>query len=81
MEINLSSKGRVTKVNHLKQAKLSDYIGVMTVVLFAPEDLQLIKGAPSLRRKFIDIDLGQIKPVSYLICLITIMSLNNVTLI
>lgn len=63
MEINLSSKGRVTKVNHLKQAKLSDYIGVMTVVLFAPEDLQLIKGAPSLRRKFIDIDLGQIKPI------------------
>ena len=35
----------------------------MTVVLFAPEDLQLIKGAPSLRRKFIDIDLGQIKPI------------------
>ena len=63
LEINLSSKGRVTKVNHLKQAKLSDYIGVMTVVLFAPEDLQLIKGAPSLRRKFIDIDLGQIKPI------------------
>ena len=63
LEINLSSKGRITKVNHLKQAKLSDYIGVMTIVLFAPEDLQLIKGAPSLRRKFIDIDLGQIKPI------------------
>ncbi len=63
LDISLSSKGRVTKVNHLKQAKLSDYIGVMTVVLFAPEDLQLIKGAPSLRRKFIDIDLGQIKPI------------------
>ncbi|MCC9889149.1 DNA replication/repair protein RecF, partial [Streptococcus agalactiae] len=51
-----------TKVNHLKQAKLSDYIGAMTVVLFAPEDLQLVKGAPSLRRKFLDIDIGQIKP-------------------
>lgn len=63
LEINLSQKGRVTKVNHLKQAKLSSYIGNMTVVLFAPEDLQLIKGAPSLRRKFMDIDLGQIKPV------------------
>ena len=35
----------------------------MTVVLFAPEDLQLIKGSPSLRRKFVDIDLGQIKPI------------------
>lgn len=63
LEIQLSDKGRVTKVNHLKQAKLSDYIGTLAVVLFAPEDLQLIKGSPSLRRKFLDIDLGQIKPV------------------
>ena len=31
--------------------------------MFAPEDLQLIKGAPALRRKFIDIELGQIKPI------------------
>lgn len=63
LELQLSDKGRITKVNHLKQSKLSDYIGNMTVVLFAPEDLQLIKGSPSLRRKFMDIDLGQIKPV------------------
>lgn len=63
LEINLSDKGRTTKVNYLKQTKLSDYIGHMTVVLFAPEDLQLVKGAPGLRRKFLDIDLGQIKPV------------------
>jgi len=63
LDINLTPKGRITKVNHLKQSKLSDYIGTMNVVLFAPEDLQLVKGSPSLRRKFIDIDLGQIKPV------------------
>lgn len=63
LDLQLSDKGRITKVNHLKQSKLSDYIGHMTVVLFAPEDLQLIKGSPSLRRKFMDIDLGQIKPV------------------
>ncbi|KXT74269.1 DNA recombination and repair protein RecF [Streptococcus sp. DD10] len=63
LEINLATKGRVTKVNHLKQAKLSDYVGQMNVVLFAPEDLQLIKGAPVIRRKFIDMELGQIKPL------------------
>lgn len=63
LEILLSNKGRTTKVNHLKQSKLSDYIGNLTVVLFAPEDLQLVKGSPSLRRKFIDIDLGQMKPI------------------
>ncbi|MCS4487965.1 DNA replication/repair protein RecF [Streptococcus sciuri] len=61
LDIYLSKNGRITKLNHLKQAKLSDYVGNMTVVLFAPEDLQLVKGSPSLRRKFIDIDLGQIK--------------------
>ncbi|KPJ22325.1 DNA replication/repair protein RecF [Streptococcus phocae] len=63
LSISLSPQGRVTKINGLKQARLSDYVGSMMVVLFAPEDLQLVKGAPSLRRKFIDIDLGQIKPV------------------
>lgn len=63
LEIDLTPKGRITKVNHLKQSKLSDYVGNMNVILFAPEDLQLIKGAPALRRKFIDIELGQIKPI------------------
>ena len=63
LEIELTQKGRVTKVNHLKQARLSDYVGHMNVVLFAPEDLQLIKGAPSIRRKFIDMELGQIKRI------------------
>lgn len=63
LDINLTDKGRVCKLNHLKQNKLSDYVGQLTVVLFAPEDLQLVKGAPALRRKFLDIDLGQIKPL------------------
>lgn len=63
LDIILTEKGRICKLNHLKQTKLSDYIGKMTVVLFAPEDLQLVKGSPSLRRKFMDIDLGQIKPL------------------
>lgn len=63
LDISLTDKGRITKINHLKQSKLSDYVGTMTVVLFAPEDLQLVKGSPTIRRKFIDIDLGQIKPL------------------
>lgn len=63
LDIQLTDKGRITKVNHLKQLKLSGYIGNMNIVLFAPEDLQLIKGSPALRRKFIDVELGQIKPI------------------
>ena len=63
LDIDLTDKGRITKVNHLKQTRLSDYVGHMNVVLFAPEDLQLVKGGPALRRKFMDVELGQIKPL------------------
>lgn len=63
LDIELTERGRVTRVNYLKQTRLSDYIGHMNVVLFAPEDLQLVKGGPALRRKFVDVELGQIKPI------------------
>ena len=63
LEIDISGKGRKTKVNYLEQSKLSQYIGQLNVVLFSPEDLALVKGAPSLRRKFIDMDLGQVNPI------------------
>lgn len=55
----LSAKGKKTKINHIDQAKLSDYVGYLNVILFAPEDLTLIKGSPQSRRKFVDIELGQ----------------------
>lgn len=63
LEIDISGKGRKTKVNYLEQSKLSQYIGQLNVVLFSPEDLALVKGAPSLRRKFIDMDLGQVNSI------------------
>lgn len=62
LEMGISGKGKKTKVNHLEKKRLSDYVGELNVVLFAPEDLYLIKGAPQLRRRFIDMELGQINP-------------------
>lgn len=63
LEILLSKKGRKTKINHIEQKRLSSYVGQMNVILFAPEDLALVKGSPQLRRKFIDMELGQINPI------------------
>lgn len=60
LEMSISNKGKRTKINRLEQKKLSDYLGELNVVLFAPEDLYLIKGAPQMRRRFIDMELGQI---------------------
>lgn len=62
LEIIISSKGKKAKLNRLEQRRLSDYIGAMNVVMFAPEDLTLVKGPPQIRRRFIDMELGQIQP-------------------
>ena len=63
LELQFQKKGKIAKVNHLDQPKLSLFIGKLNVVLFAPEDLQIVKGSPSLRRKFIDAELAQSHPV------------------
>ncbi|MFC2948772.1 DNA replication/repair protein RecF [Virgibacillus sediminis] len=62
LEIILSTKGKKAKLNRIEQQRLSDYIGAMNIVMFAPEDLALVKGPPHTRRRFIDMELGQIQP-------------------
>ena len=31
--------------------------------MFAPEDLNIVKGSPGIRRRFIDMEIGQVSPV------------------
>ncbi|HWF17865.1 MAG TPA: DNA replication/repair protein RecF [Verrucomicrobiae bacterium] len=45
--------------------KLTDYLGVLRVVIFCTEDLQLIKGPSRARRRFVDLLLSQTH-ISYL---------------
>ena len=63
LEIILNKKGKIAKINHIEQARLSQFVGQLNVILFAPEDMQLIKGSPSLRRRFLDVEIGQSQPV------------------
>lgn len=65
LEVLMMNRGKRVKLNHLEQRRLSDFIGALNVVMFAPEDLSLVKGSPQIRRRFIDMELGQIQP-SYL---------------
>jgi DNA replication and repair protein RecF len=43
--------------------RMVDTIGTLKVVLFAPEDLNLVLGSPSVRRRYLDISISQIDPV------------------
>lgn len=63
LELVISKKGKKAKYNHIEQQKLSQYVGNMNVVMFAPEDLHLVKGSPQVRRRFIDMEIGQVSPV------------------
>ena len=63
LELIISKKGKKAKCNHIEQQRLSQYIGNMNVVMFAPEDLHLVKGSPQVRRRFIDMEIGQASPV------------------
>ncbi len=52
-------------VNHVRLTKLSMLMNYLNIVMFSPEDLNLIKGSPSSRRRFIDAAISQLYP-SYL---------------
>src|SRR5699024_4950671 len=64
LETIISSKGKKATLNHLEQKRLSDYLGFLNVVMFAPENLTLVKGSPQVRRRFIDMEIGQIQPTN-----------------
>ena len=57
---SLSEQGKQIVKNEKKVKHLSEYIGFFYTVMFCPEDLELIKGAPASRRRFLDVNIGQI---------------------
>ena len=59
LELQFTKEGKRAKVNHLEQARLSSYVGQLNAILFAPEDLSLVKGAPAVRRRFMNMEFSQ----------------------
>lgn len=53
LELNPGRANRA-RINRSSQVKPRDVLGIVRTVLFAPEDLALIKGDPGERRRFLD---------------------------
>ena len=49
--------------NKIKLNKTSEIIGEFRAVLFCPSHLGIIKDAPAVRRKFLDVAISQLRPV------------------
>lgn len=59
-ELIISPKGKKVSINKNTFKRISDYLSNFTAILFCPDDLELIKGSPSERRKFLNIEIGQL---------------------
>lgn len=59
LSILLNEKGKKVSVDNIMQKKISNYLSRLNVIMFCPDDLEIIKGSPSIRRKFLNIELSQ----------------------
>ena len=50
-------------INGIDTKKTSDILGKNYVVLFTPEDINILKNEPSKRRRFLNIMISQLKPM------------------
>ena len=58
---NRGSKG--VAINKIPIKKASELFGILNIVFFSPEDLNIIKNGPSERRRFLDAELCQLDKV------------------
>lgn len=67
IEIEISRRGsRTTQVDKTRLRRTSDLLGVLRVVAFLPEDLDLIKRGPAHRRDLLDDIAVQLWPAAHL---------------
>lgn len=49
-------------INGIKQNKVSDIIGKINVIIFTPDNIEIVKDGPQKRRKFLDMMISSLKP-------------------
>lgn len=60
LNIYIDNKTKVLKYNNNTIKKISDYISLLNIIIFYPDDLEMIKGSPQIRRKYINLELSQL---------------------
>lgn len=61
IKIEIGNKKNIF-VNDIKIKRLSELLGKINIVIFTPDDIEIIKGGPDQRRKFLDIMISQLRP-------------------
>lgn len=57
------NKPKGIAINRMPIKKASELFGILNIVFFSPEDLNIIKNGPSERRRFLDVELCQLDKI------------------
>ncbi len=60
LEVNIDDHNKNLKVNQNEIRRVVDYISNLNVIIFTPDDLEIIKNSPNVRRNLLNIQLSQI---------------------
>ena len=61
IKIEIGNKKNIY-LNGIKIKKLSELLGNLNIVIFTPDDINILKGGPQNRRRFLDIMISQLRP-------------------
>lgn len=59
---NIGGERKVVKVNRGRQTRVTDLIGNLNAVLFSSTDLDIVRGEPEERRRFLNYEIAQVSP-------------------
>ena len=60
LEVECNLEGKKTKINGTNIVRIGDYIAALNTILFSPDDIEIVKGSPSIRRNLLNMELSQI---------------------
>ena len=68
LELLINNDKKKVSINKKEIKKIADYISNMNVIMFCPNDLDVVKGSPQIRRNLLNIEISQLYPlyVNYL---------------
>ena len=67
LSIKFDSSSKKLSIDNNKISKVSDYISNLNIIIFCPDDLELIKSSPQVRRKYLNMELSQLYSNYYIV--------------
>ena len=57
-EVLINKEGKRVSINKNPLKKVSEYLSNINAIMFSPDDLEIIKGSPQLRRSFFNVEIS-----------------------